>query len=128
MIHPYVIQLRMRLYYVLLLILYAAASSLASKLTFVHSAPFDALFTNLFVFIQVSPLKNPQLLQYQLLLQVVMRLLHQNKENKVKLIDGTLITVYHLSVAEHLVLYSSVPLLLQVCQRNPHLLPHQFLL
>ena len=123
MIHPYVIQLHMRLYYVLLLILYAAASSLASKLTFVHSAPFDALFANLFVCIQVSPLKNPQLLQYQLLLQV--GLLHQNKETKVKLIDGTLITVYHLSVAEHLVLYSSVPLLLQVCQRN--LPPHQFL-
>ena len=68
--------------------------------------------------IQVSPLKNPLLLQYQLLLQVVIFLL-QNKEHQV--ID---ITVYRLSVVGHLVLYSSVPLLLHVCQSNPHVLPH----
>ena len=85
---------------------------------------------NLFVCAQVSPLKNPLLiLQYQLLLQVVMRLLLQNKEHQVKLIDGTLLFTILSCVGKLVVVYySSVPLLLQVCQRNPHLLPHQFLL
>ena len=103
---------------------------LVSERTFVYSAPFDVLFANLFVCAQVSPLKNPLLLlQYQLLLQVVMRLPLQNKEHQVKLIDGTLLFTILSCVGKLVVVYySSVPLYLQVCQRNPHLLPHQFLL